>query len=287
MLAVQHKEWLGGFSLCVSFLGAVLLIGLGLFAPTQIQGLRMKVAYATLPVQKVFHLPAEELNLALKSGSNFFSLLKNAEEAKKQNSVYKEEIGRIDSLEQENAELKKQLHWVGINEAVDGFTTVPLIHADKDLYSHSLLTRIPADVTICIGSPVLDSEGLIGRVSEIEKDMARVILIDDPKSQLPVVFADSQGRALLTGKGFGQVVLQYYTSETPALEGEEIITRSEGYMPGQIPVGRVHLNNNVPEILLDGRLEHITMLRVMRNGTLPSESTCRGPGVKVKSHSKA
>ncbi|MFV0624559.1 rod shape-determining protein MreC [Sphingomonas sp. ac-8] len=94
------------------------------------------------------------------------------------------------------------------------------------------------------GQPVLGPEGLLGRVVETSPHTARVVLLTDPDSVIPVRRTRDGLPAIANGRGDGMVdVRSANIANAPFLAGDVFVTSGIGgiYPPG-IPVARVLQN---------------------------------------------
>lgn len=94
-----------------------------------------------------------------------------------------------------------------------------------------------------VGQPVLSDAGVLGRVSAVGERSARVLLVSDGASRVPVRIERTGTPALLAGRGSGRAELIYVEgSETAGgvRPGDRLITSGEGglYPPG-VPVAVV------------------------------------------------
>ncbi|HZU64389.1 MAG TPA: rod shape-determining protein MreC [Novosphingobium sp.] len=91
------------------------------------------------------------------------------------------------------------------------------------------------------GMPVRTPEGLVGRVLEVGQVSARVLLITDTQSVVPVRRAQDGVPAFATGKGDGTLVLRLLTlAVNPLHVGDVFVTSGSGgiYWPGT-PIAQV------------------------------------------------
>ncbi|QPQ55439.1 rod shape-determining protein MreC [Allosphingosinicella flava] len=94
---------------------------------------------------------------------------------------------------------------------------------------------------IQIGQPVRGPEGLIGRVIETGRHAARVLLITDGSSNVPVQLTRSGIPAIATGKGDGFIEIKpLEVGENPFRKGDILVTSGTGgIFPPNIPVAQV------------------------------------------------
>ncbi|MFM7029136.1 MAG: rod shape-determining protein MreC [Chakrabartia sp.] len=94
------------------------------------------------------------------------------------------------------------------------------------------------------GQPVLEPNGLVGRIVAVGRSSARVLLIVDASSVTPVKRTTDGAPALAIGTGDGRLILRALSSGLPRFKtGDVFVTSGSGgiYRPG-IPVARA-INN--------------------------------------------
>jgi rod shape-determining protein MreC len=91
------------------------------------------------------------------------------------------------------------------------------------------------------GQPVRAADGLIGRVAEVGSHAARVMLLTDGGSAVPLRVARTGAAALAEGRGSGQLDIRLTTAGAPPLQrGDLLITSGTGgVFPADLPVAAV------------------------------------------------
>jgi rod shape-determining protein MreC len=88
---------------------------------------------------------------------------------------------------------------------------------------------------VAIGMPVVAPLGLVGRVLEVGDSSARVLLITDTESSIPVRRAGDDIQAYATGRGDGTLLIRLTnTGINPLKKGDAIVTSGSGglFRPG-------------------------------------------------------
>jgi len=144
------------------------------------------------------------------------------------------------------------------------------------------------------GQAALTGEGLVGRVSEVGNRAARVILVTDLNSRVPVVVEGPQQRALLTGDNSERPSLRYLDAGAQIKIGDRVVTSGQGgVFPPGLPVGVVaSLDGEAPRVETFVELSKVEYLRIVDYGLadgLPKpipivSRNGRRPGPFVGSH---
>lgn len=175
------------------------------------------------------------------------------------------------ALQAQNDHLKAALHYVPM--PTPKFFTGEVVADLGGVYARSVLVLMPpADGTPqdLVGAVAMDGRGLAGRVVDAGSRSARVLLITDINSRIPVAIGASGTPALMTGTNGPNPSLLYWSTNTPPPEGAMVLTNAQGgaFPPG-LPVGVVHYDDqNQPLVLPLADLSALHMLRIF---SYPSE----------------
>lgn len=168
-------------------------------------------------------------------------------------------------LEQENAKLL-DLNKVRLDPALTHVTGVVLADAGSP-FRQSVLLNVGARDGIIDGWAVTDGLGLVGRIAGVGARTARVILLGDPSSRLPVTLLPSGQRAILAGDGSLRPLLDFVEVPEAVQAGDRVVSSGDGGLfPAGLLVGNVAIG---PEERLRVRLaadfERLEFLRVLRS----------------------
>lgn len=90
------------------------------------------------------------------------------------------------------------------------------------------------------GDAVIDSDGVIGRVVATGEKAARVLLLTDLNSRIPVVIEPAHYKAVLAGDNTDWPKLEYLTSTSGISPGDRVVTSGDGgLIPPGLPIGLV------------------------------------------------
>ncbi|MBR1600143.1 MAG: rod shape-determining protein MreC [Alphaproteobacteria bacterium] len=145
---------------------------------------------------------------------------------------------KVRALEVENQLLGRLLNYVPPAEA--SFISAKIIAESGDNFTHILLVYI-GDEAVKKGQIVLGDESVIGRIDEVSGHYARVILVTDINSKIPVVIERTRVRAILSGNNTMLPQLIFLRSSADVQEGDIVITSGVGGMfPAGLPIGFVN-----------------------------------------------
>lgn len=145
---------------------------------------------------------------------------------------------RSEILESENRQLKTALGAASTTDLKP--MTARAISAPGGSFAHSLLLNMDETSSVARGNAVVNANGLVGYVIEVGRKYARVLLITDVNSKVPVLLSSSSWPGLVLGQNTKSLSLDFLPLEAMPQEGELVLTSGHGgILPPGIPVGRV------------------------------------------------
>ena len=213
-------------------LGAVLL-GISLWRPTSFNGLRGAAADTVAPAGEAGAVVRTE-------GQGLFESISGYLEAGAQNARLKEEmeLARIrlkeaEAVREENARLKALL---GFRESeVQPIAVARLVGSTATSTRRFAYLGAGREQGVGIGMPVRSPRGVVGRVLEVGDDSARVLLLGDSESVIPVRRAKDEVVAFAEGRGDGRLRIRLINlGINPLKKGDVFVTSGAGgyYRPG-------------------------------------------------------
>ena len=203
-------------------------------------------------VLRPFEVGAERVARPFRDAYGWFAGLVHA---KSQNAGLRSEVDRLSqqviqnqTAQQENADLKRLLHYVGLPSFPSGY----------DYVATSIIARPPNEfqqqVDIAAGSvngirkndPVVNADGLVGLVTEVAHNQAQVTLLTDPNMNVSALDLTTKATGMVShGQGRGTLILDRVLKSQTVRPGEWIVTsgfKSQGLAslyPKGIPIGVV------------------------------------------------
>jgi len=168
-------------------------------------------------------------------------------------------------LEQQNAKLL-DLNKVRLDPALTYVTGVVLADSGSP-FRRSVLLNVGSRDGIRDGWATTDGLGLVGRVSGVGGSTARVVLLTDSNSRIPVQIQPSGQRAILAGDNSALPPVDFLESPELVRPGDRVVSSGDGgVFPAGLLVGQVALG---PDRRLRVRLaadyERLEFLRVLRS----------------------
>ncbi|MGH7211173.1 MAG: rod shape-determining protein MreC, partial [Acetobacteraceae bacterium] len=216
------------------------------------------------PLYALAARPLADMRATLADASGLWSM-------RTENARLRAEVARLRqwqgvalTLDEENRRLKAQLAW--IPEPAARFVTARVVADDGGLYARAVLLAVGPHHGVHRGEVALDGAGLVGRVTEVGTRTARVLLITDLNSRIPVTIEGAEGqgaRAILVGTNGPRPHLLYWSGAAP-LEGARVVTSGEANaFPANLPVGTMHWSpSHAAEVVPAANLDQLEILRL-------------------------
>ncbi len=178
--------------------------------------------------------------------SNFFTLPREVAELRQRNQELEAQVANLQTqiieLQQENAEiqiLSALLDFARANPTND-YIAASVIGRDPSPFLHYVIINAGSDDGLRRGMPVVNQQGLIGRISAVTAGAARVQLITDPAATVNVHLQNSGAEAVLAGSITGNISVDMIPQDTIVQAGELLLTSGlGGNYPPNILIGQV------------------------------------------------
>ena len=168
-------------------------------------------------------------------------------------------------LEQENAKLLG-LNNVRLDPELTYITGVVLTDSGSP-FRQSVLLNVGARDGLVDGWPTMDGIGLVGRISGVGEKTARVILLTDTSSRIPITIQPSGQHAILGGDNTLNPPIEFLENSDLVRPGDRVVTSGDGdVFPADLLVGQVALGNDRRlRVRLSADYERLEFLRVLRS----------------------
>ncbi|NOD35027.1 MULTISPECIES: rod shape-determining protein MreC [unclassified Ruegeria] len=178
-------------------------------------------------------------------------------------------------LEQENARLL-DLNNVRLDPRLTYITGVVMADSGSP-FRQSVLLNVGERDGIVDGWATMDGIGLVGRISGVGSDTARVILVTDATSAIPATIQPSGQTALIKGDNTPAPVVEFLENRELVRPGDRVITSGDGgVFPAGLLIGQIAADpGGRLRVRLSADFERLEFLRVLRFNSAP---TIRDPG---------
>tara|TARA_R110002110_G_scaffold2233_31_gene10150 strand:- start:4566 stop:5456 length:891 start_codon:yes stop_codon:yes gene_type:complete len=168
-------------------------------------------------------------------------------------------------LEQENARLL-DLNNVQLDPRLTFVTGVVLADSGSP-FRQSVLLNVGARDGLVDGWATMDGIGLVGRISGVAQNTARVILLTDASSRIPATIQPSGQRAIVAGDNTSAPPVDFLENPDLVRPGDRVISSGDGgVFPAGLLIGQVAADpGGRLRVRLAADFERLEFLRVLRH----------------------
>jgi rod shape-determining protein MreC len=265
-LSPARRATVQRFTFPLLILLSALMIVLGKTDQVVLESVQRAVIDAAAPMLEMLSRPAHLFDAAVNRARGLVA-------AYQENARLTEENGRLLGWQQtalrlasENARLRLLLK--AVPEPPTSFATARVIANSGGAYVRSVIVNAGADNGLARGQAAITGEGLVGRVSEVGSRAARILLITDLNSRVPVIVEGSRQPAVLAGDNTERPTLRYVTAGAALKIGDRIVTSGQGgVFPPGLPVGIIaSIDGGVARVEPYAASSQVDYLRVVDYG---------------------
>ncbi|HQU69160.1 MAG TPA: rod shape-determining protein MreC [Albidovulum sp.] len=168
-------------------------------------------------------------------------------------------------LEQQNAKLLAQ-NQVRLDPKLTSVSGVVLADSGSP-FRQSVLLNVGSRDGIVDGWATTDGLGIVGRISGVGERTARVILLTDASSRIPVTIQPSGQKAMLVGDNTASPPIEYLETPEFVRPGDRVVSSGDGgVFPAGLLVGEVKADSEKRlRVRLSADYERLNFLRVLRS----------------------
>ena len=256
------------------FLSAMFIV-LGKADIVLFERLRVAVADAAAPILQAVAQPIATAATGVRNIEGIFSVYNENQRLRDENArlLQWQEVAR--RLEAENTRLRGLVKFTP--EAPVRDVAARVIGNSGGAFARNVLVNAGSRDGVNRGQAAATGEGLVGRIAEVGDHSARVLLVSDLNSRIPVVLDDTRERAVMAGDNSDQPRLLYLRANAAVKVGERIVTGGAGgVFPPGIPVGVVtSVEGGVVRVEPYAELSRLEFVRIVDfglEGVLPQSA---------------
>lgn len=225
-------------------LASLVIVGVGFMflgshGAGTVERMRTAVTDVAAPILEVLAEPVSAANRAIARVEELFHL-------RSENIRLREEVARLRAwrgaahrLAAENAALRTMVGYKGPRR--HAFVSARVIADGRGPFVRSMLVNAGSRNGVAKGQGVITPAGLVGRVVAVGERSARILILTDLNSRIPVVIEESRIRAILSGDNSRRPRLAFLPSWAKTRAGQRVVTSGHGgILPPGLPVGRIH-----------------------------------------------
>ena len=237
-LTAPIKVLVQRFAFLLLVVSAFVLMLLGKGEALLVDRFRTGVLDFAAPVMEVVSQPAAAVANAVENVKDMIHLRSENARLKAENARLVAWQSTARQLQAENATLRGLMHVPA--ELPERFITARVIADSGGAFVRAVIVNAGRRQGVTKGQAVMTADGLVGRVFEAGFYSARVLLITDINSRLPVLIEASRARAILVGDNGDKPKLAFLSAAADVSVGDRVITSGQGGMfPAGLPIGVV------------------------------------------------
>lgn len=242
---------------------AFALMLLGKIDTVLVERVRTHATDALAPIMDVASRPVDAVRDGVEEANALLDIRGENARLREQNAQLLRWQAAARKLEAENRELRALMNVK--DERAASYITARVIADTGGTFAHSLLLNAGSSDGIRKGQAVMTGEGLVGRVQETGARSARLLLLTDLNSRIPVLVEPSRVRAVLAGTNTERPRLIHLPPGAVVSPGERVVTSGHaGAFPPGVPVGAIATVSDgaigVQPFVNRARLEYVSIL---------------------------
>lgn len=249
---------------------ALIVVALGILVYARAQGdvfesAREAFNDAEAPIMETLAVPAAEAKRWSNGIGSLFTLYA-------ENQRLREENERLLAAQSELAYLQRKVQryeeLLKAPAEADVTSVAARVIADASgPFAHTVLVNAGRAQGVTKGQAVVDERGLLGRIIAAGERSARVLLLTDLNSRIPVMIEGDNLKAILVGDSSLRPMLEYLPPGSRLTAGARVVTTPDGgVFPPGVAVGRIAAGSNGLRVQLftgEGRADFVRVLHYM------------------------
>jgi rod shape-determining protein MreC len=209
------------------------------FYPSLYNPLSSFLFEGTASFQRIFIYPFQQAHTFLKDSYTFINLKNEHAALVQENKDLKWKLQVLHPLQHENNVLRQQLNVSTPRPYMHRVARI--VSSPYDGIHYFFLIAAGSDQGLTKDQAVVDPDGVLGRIEKVGHHVARVLLLNDVNSRVPVMTEGSHQKAILAGEGNFFPTLVYVTDIQKIKPGEKVVTSGVGgIFPPGLPVGYIN-----------------------------------------------
>jgi rod shape-determining protein MreC len=229
-----------------------------------LQGVGSRIGDALVPTLGALMQPVSASRRLVEGVGEMIALRAENAKLRQQNLRLLEWQSAARQLSLENAALRQLLN-MRAEPAQPTAVTGRVVADAGGPFVHTVLVDVGAEDGVARGMAAVNERGLIGRVVEVGRHSARVLLLTDFNSRIPVMVEPARDQAILAGNNTRHPGLVFLPLNPRLAVGNRVVTSGrDGVLPPGLEIGMVSAivdDEVIVEPLADfARLEYLRLL---------------------------
>jgi rod shape-determining protein MreC len=231
------SRWRSGMLLTLMFFSICLLV-LSRLEHRAVLGVRAWTSEKLAPVLEAASVPAAAVTRLRQRVAMYMDLFVELDRLKLENQKLKQYVWRVQMMEAEVERYRGLLK--GVREPNLDFVTARVIADSSGVFVRSVLINAGGNERVRDGHAVINGDGLVGRIVTSGETVARVLLLTDLNSRIPVMIGSLGARGVLHGDNGPRPALEHLSADSKIAAGDTVFTSGQdGVLPKGLKIGVV------------------------------------------------
>ena len=231
----------------------------------RIEKMRMAIIDVVAPNFAWVAIPVTGTVNLVRSAQSYNSIYRQNQELRREIQQMKAWKEAALSFEQENARLLN-LNKVKLDPKFTHITGVVLADSGSP-FRQTVLLNVGARDGIIDGWAAMDGIGLVGRISGVGDRTARVIMLSDNSSRIPVTIEPTGQYALMVGDNSSRPPIDFVENLEAVRPGDRVVSSGDGgVFPAGLLIGQVvQSSSGRLRVRLAADIQRLEFLRIIRH----------------------
>lgn len=214
------------------------------------------------PIMNYASKPALRLQRVRTQLKSYIGLFAQMESLKLENQRLRQWEWRAKQMEATLANYRKLVN--GVPELGFGFATGRVISDGRGPFVRSLTINLGQRHGLRPGFACVSADGVVGRIVDVGRKGARVLLLTDLNSRIPVLIGDQAKRAVMVGDNTSRPSLSFLGRDRSLKAGDEVYTSGDGGLfPRGLRIGVVEVRGKVARVRPYAKLNELSYISVL------------------------
>jgi len=214
-----------------------------------VRNIRAGLSFVVYPVRYIVNLPSDFMSWSSDTFVSRSTLQEDNATLRTQNQLLKVQLQKMTFIETENVQLRELLQ--SSKRVGERVLIAELLSVNLDPFRQQIvLNKGWKNDQLFVSQPLLDAEGVMGKIVHVNPLTSTAVLITDPSHVLPVQVIRNGLRTIAVGTGSdNKLELLYLPNNADIQIGDELVTSGLGCIfPAGYPVARVTEVNTNPSL---------------------------------------
>lgn len=204
-----------------------------------LEDIRAGVSVLVYPLQYLVNLPVAASHWLGESFSSRETLLEENTRLKRQQTLFKAQLQKLNAIQEENQRLRELLQ--SSKRVGEHVLIGELLAVDLEPFTRQILVNKGSRDKVYVGQPLVDADGVMGQIIHVSPFSSTALLITDANHAISVQVNRNGLRAIVVGTGAtDQVDIPYQPISADILVGDLLTTSGlDGRFPPDYPVATV------------------------------------------------